>query len=230
MRRLLILSSKGEVKKSALTCSLAHTATVDYAEKAAIIDTNPRRNTSYWARIYKEQMDEDLVVEPGDISCVPEYLEEVQANRIPPDLVLIDTVLPFSMGSSKKFDLAVEAAKAVNLVLIPCRPTLSDVWAIDPAVRAASESQTPTLVVTSAILGLGGNRWQKDAENYLSKRLTSYPNTEKVPIKLENYEAFIRLLAQGTVSQVPNNSPQIEKATQEIIDLYKYIRERCTGT
>lgn len=228
MRRLLILSNKGVGEKSALTCSLAHTATVDYTEKAAIIDTNPRRNTSYWARIYKEQMDEDLVVESGDISCVPEYLEEVQANRIPPDLVLIDTVLPFSMGSSKKFDLAVEAAKAVNLVLIPCRPTLSDVWAIDPPVRAASESQTPTLVVTSAVLG--GNRWEKDAENYLSKRLTSYPNTEKAPIKLKNYEAFLSLLTQGIVSQVPDNSPQIEKATQEIIDLYQYIRERCTGT
>ena len=224
MKRLLILSSKGGLGKSALACSLAHTATVDYGEKAAIIDTNPRRNTSDWARIYKEQMDKDLVVESGDISCVPGYLEEVQANRVPPDLVLID----FSMGSSKNFDLAVEAAKAVNLVVIPCHPTLSDVWAIDAPVRAASESQTPTLVVTNAILGR--NRWQTDAENYLSKRLTSYPNTEKVPIKLENYEAFVRSLAQGTVSQVPDNSPQIEKATQEIINLYQYIRERCPCT
>ena len=127
----------------------------------------------------------DLVVESGNISCVPGYLEEVQANRVPPDLVLID----FSMGSSKNFDLAMEAAKAVDLVVIPCHPTLSDVWAIDAPVRAASESQTPTLVVTSAILGR--NRWQKDAENYLSKRLTSYPNTEKVPIKLENYEGVL---------------------------------------
>ena len=224
MRSLLILSSKAGGGKSALACSLAHTATVDYAEKAAIIDTNPRRNTSDWTRMYKEQMDEDLVVEPGDISRVPEYLEEVQANRVPPDLVLID----FSMGSSKNFDLAVEAAKAVNLVLIPCRPTLSDVWAIDAPVRAVSESRTYTLVVTTAILGK--NRWQKDAENYLSKRLKSYPNTEKVPIKLENYEVFVRSLAQGIVSQVPDNSPQIEKATQEIIDLYQYIRERCAGT
>lgn len=228
MKRLLIFSGKGKSGKSALACSLAHTATIDYAEKVAIIDADPRRNISYWARIYKEQMGKDLVVEPGDISCVPRYLEEVQANRIPPDLVLIDTVLPFSMGSSKNFDLAVEAANAVNLVLIPCRPTLSDIWAIDAPVRAASESQTPALVVVSAVLGR--NRWEKDAENYLSKRLKSYPNIEKMPIKLENYEAFVHLLAQGIASQVPDNSPQTEKATQEIIDLYQYVRERCTNT
>ena len=131
------------------------------------------------------------------------------------------------MGSSKNLDLAVEAAKAVNLVLIPCRPTLSDVWAIDASVGAASEAQTPALVVVSDMLGR--NRWEKDAENYLSKRLKSYPNIEKVPIKLENYEAFVHLLIQGKVSQ-SDNRLRIERATQEIIALYQYIQERYADT
>ena len=227
MKRLLILSGKRKSGQSALACSLAHAATVDYPDKVAIIDAHPRRHTPYWAKIYKEQMDIDLVVEPGHISYVPKYLEEIQTNRVRPDLVLIDTVLPFSMGSSKNLDLAVEAANAVNLVLIPCRPTLSDVWAIDASVRAASEAQTPALVVVSDMLGR--NRWEKDAENYLSKRLKSYPNIEKVPIKLENYEAFVHLLIQGKVSQ-SDNRLRIEKATQEIIALYQYIQERYADT
>ena len=222
MKSLLIFSGKGKSDQSALVCSLAYTATVHYGEKVAIIDANPRQDASYWAKIYKEQMHEDLVIEPGHISCVFEYVKRIETLEVRPDLVMI------SVGVSEKLNLAEAAANAVDLVLIPCHSTLFDVWAIDTPVRAAAESGTPTLLVLNVISGR--KRWQKDVENYLSKWLKSYPNIEKVPAKLESYEVFVHSLAQGKVSQVSDNSSEIERSTQEIIDLYQYIKERCTST
>ena len=223
MKSLLIFSSKRKSGKAALVCSLADVASSYREEKAAIIDTNPRQNASYWAEIYEEHMDRKLVVEQGYISCVPRYLEEIAESRVPPDLILIDTVLPFGVGLSKKVDLAVEAARKVDLVLILCHPTPFDVWGIEFLIRATSKANTPALVVLNT--GLNRNSQQKEVENNLAKLLKSYPNAKKEPYKLKNHEDFIRLLAQGKDLQKSSNSSKIEAMTREIVNLYQRIEQ-----
>ena len=215
MKHLLIFSNKSKSGKAALACSLADTATREYEKKTAIIDTNPRRDASHWAKIYEQQMNTDLVVEPGHISCVPEYLRRIGEQKTQPDWILI------SARTSEKFSLAVAAAKAVDLVLIPYHPTLSDLWAIDAPIKAASKAETPAMIVLNA--KQGGNLWRKDAEDYLSKLLESHPNVQKAPTELENHEDFVRLLVQGKDFQETDNSSKIEEATQEIRDLCQCI-------
>ena len=217
MKHLLIFSNNSELGKAALACSLADTAARKYEKKTAIIDTNPRQDVSSWAKIYEQQMNTDLVVEPGHISCVPEYLSRIKKERVRPDWILI------SARTSEKFSLAVAAAKAVDLVLIPYYPTLSDLWAIDAPIKAASKAETRAMIVLNA--KQGGNLWRKDAEDYLSKLLESHPNVQKAPTELENHEDFVHLLAYGKGSQESDKSSKIETATQEIRCLYQYIDE-----
>ena len=221
MKSLLIFSNKRKSGKMALACSIADAAAC-IGEKAAIIDAHPRRDASYWAKMYKEQMDRDLVVEPGYISCVPQYLKRMAIESVQPDWILI------SARASEKFDLAVTAARAVNMVLIPYYPTPFDLQSIKSSIRVASEAETPALVILNAIPGR--TSWEKDAENYLSTLLKSHPAVEKTSIKLEKHESFIRLLTQRKYLKKSDDGSKRKEVPQEIVDLYKHIDQQLISS
>jgi chromosome partitioning protein len=137
MRTVAIISQKGGAGKTTLAIHLAAAAAAD--KVALLIDTDPQATASRWAE-WRGGGDPE-VIDCGAPTLLPGKLSK--ARDLGAELVVIDTP-PHAEGMAR------QAAKAADLILVPCRPKAFDLAAIETTAELVRTSGKPAFVVMMA--------------------------------------------------------------------------------
>ena len=136
MRIIAIASRKGGAGKTTIAVHLA-AAAEQSGLRTVILDLDPQASAAAWADLRQAPR-------PELRSCVPNRLSLELARASNCDLAVIDTA-PHAEGG------ALAAARAAELVVIPCRPTLFDFRAIAATVDIARIAGTPAVVLLNGV-------------------------------------------------------------------------------
>jgi chromosome partitioning protein len=204
MQILAIISQKGGAGKTTLAVNLAVAAELQDVP-TVLIDLDPQSSAKTWHDI-RTKKDTPFVVS-AQASRLEEMIELARAHGA--ELVIIDTA-PHSESA------ALGAARAADLVLIPCRPAILDLKAIGTSEDLAALAKREALVVLNAVPHQGKLAEEAD------EAVRSY-GLNVAPVKLTQRAAYVQslTLGQGAQEFEPGG-----KAAQEIEDLYKWTRTR----
>ena len=202
MWTIAILSQKGGTGKTTLALHLAVAARTAH-QAVVVIDLDPQASAAGWKDSRK---DEDPVVVSIPAARLPQALET--AERGGADLVLIDTA-PYSG------EVALAAAEAADLVLIPCRPGILDLRAIGTTARIVKLSGKPAFVVLNTI--------PPRASNILAdaRDAVAVHGLKVAPVAIQQRAAYAHAL---TVGQTAQEYEVGGKAAEEMAALYVWVR------
>lgn len=200
MKTIALVSQKGGAGKTTIALHLAVAAELA-GKPTAVIDLDPQASASSWGDS-REQ--ETPVIVSAPASRLSKVLEAaIQANA---ELVIIDTA-PHSESAS------LTAARAADLVLIPCRPAILDLRAISNTVDLVKLAQTKAVIVLNTVPPRGS----------LADEATDAVGVYELPIspiRIGQRAAFMHSLTAGQTAQ--EYEPH-GKAAHEIQQLYKYV-------
>ncbi|RKU25643.1 chromosome partitioning protein ParA, partial [Candidatus Poribacteria bacterium] len=122
------------------------------------------------------------------------------------DLAIVDTA-PHSEATS------LAAARATDVVLVPCRPTLFDLHAIRETLDIALLANTPAIVILNAVPPRGHFAQQaRDA-------IATY-DIQPAPYQLSHRVAYMHAIVNGSTAQ--EYQPK-SKAADEVKQLFDYL-------
>jgi chromosome partitioning protein len=204
MKTVAVISQKGGAGKTTLAVNLAVAAEL-HNVATVLIDLDPQASAKTWHDI-RVRKDAPFVVS-AQASRLEEVLEASRTNGA--ELVIIDTA-PHSEAA------ALGAARAADLVLIPCRPAILDLKAIRISGDLTALAKKEAVVVLNAVPHQG--RLADEAE----EAVRSY-GLAVAPVKLTQRAAYVHSLTAGQTAQ--EFEPE-GKAAQEIGELYKWAYTR----
>jgi chromosome partitioning protein len=143
MKTLAIISQKGGSGKTTLALNLA-CAAESFGQRAVVIDLDPQASAKGW---HDHREKESPVVISAQASRIQDVLETARQNGA--DVCIVDTA-PHSETA------ALAAARAADLVLIPCRPGILDLRGISTSVDLVLLAKRPALIVLNAVPPRGG--------------------------------------------------------------------------
>jgi chromosome partitioning protein len=138
MNVLAFASRKGGAGKSTLAAHLAvhiHGAT----RRCLLVDDDPQGSLTLWNELRAEYGLPLKIVKRG----IGDIVKKARKNGV--DWVLVDTP---SNGSAS----VVEAIEAATFVIIPCRPGLFDIDAVQQTIALAQQERTPYAIVLNGAL------------------------------------------------------------------------------
>lgn len=138
MKTLAIISQKGGSGKTTLAVHLS-VAAEQRGLKAALFDLDPQASAASWADRRSNPCPTVLAAQAPRLSGLIAQAEAQEA-----DLVIID-----SAPNADTASLA--AAKAADIILIPCRPSAFDLNAIGTTISLAAVAGKPAYVVLNAV-------------------------------------------------------------------------------
>lgn len=138
MKTVAIISQKGGAGKTTLAIHLA-VAAEQRGFQTAIFDLDPQASAAAWSD--KRQEPRPAVVS-AQAARLPNLLEQAAQQRA--HLVVID-----SAPNADAASLA--AARAADLILIPCRPAAFDLNAIGTTLNLAAVAGKPAFVLLNAV-------------------------------------------------------------------------------
>ena len=204
MQTISLLAQKGGTGKTTLALSLA-VAAVRAGRTVAVIDLDPQASAGNWAD--RRALKEAPAVVSAHVPRLQSVIDTARQNGV--DLLLIDTP-----GKSEQAALA--AAKAADLVLIPCRPQIYDI---------------ETLAATKEIIELAGGR---PAFVILNAVPPQGRRHEEAKAAIEEIglavcpAAFVQRAAFGDAPNAGQTAAEFEpdgKAAQEISLVYKFVSD-----
>ena len=129
MKAIAVVSQKGGAGKTTLALHIAVAAELA-GLSAAILDMDPQGTAERWGEWRKE---EPPAVVAAKTTTLARRLEQARAAE--GDLVVIDTP-PLAQAEAR------EAARAADLILIPCRPSAFDLDAIRITATLRTHQET----------------------------------------------------------------------------------------
>ncbi|HLZ24521.1 MAG TPA: ParA family protein [Ktedonobacterales bacterium] len=201
MKTIAVLSQKGGTGKTTLAVHLA-TASTLAGRVAAIIDLDPQATAASWGD--RRQMEAPEVVS-GQAARLPQLMHLAQTRGA--DILFVDT-------APNADQAAAHAARAANIILVPCRPAAFDLEAIETTLMLAKTAGKPAYVVLNAVPPRSSIA--DEAEQGLTAR-----GTLVCPCRLAHRAAFTHGVIDGRTAQ--EFDPQ-GKAAQEVAELYKWLR------
>jgi chromosome partitioning protein len=205
------INQKGGVGKTMLILNIAGAA-VAQGLKPLVIDLDPQGSASAWAarRAKTIKPDANGDIWPAVIDCQPHRLPAVleQAAQTGIDLVIIDT-------PGKAEQTALAAARAADIIFVPCRPSKFDT---DP-IRTTQDilklaGDKPSFAILNAIPATG-TRHEKSFDDIRALGLPLCPHT------VGNRVAFLDAGDKGLT--VIEFDPKGQGA-QEVLQVYSYTR------
>ena len=197
-----MLSQKGGTGKTTLSLHLA-VASEKAGKRTVVIDLDPQASSAEW----KDGRKSDTpVVVPIPATRLPQAVQAARDGDA--DMVLIDTAPHAS-------DVALAAAEAADLVLIPCRAGILDLRAIGTTARAVKLAAKKAYVVLNAV--------PPRASNILAdaRAAVSVHGLEVAPVALRQRAAYVHALTAGQTAQ--EYEPK-GKADEDIAKLYRWLR------
>jgi len=203
MHTVVLAASKGGAGKTTLAAALS--ALAAQRDKAAIADLDPQRSLSRWLELrahFAPDLKSPTLYEGYD--TIAEASRQAQADGMgwlfidtPP--ALISTILPAIVQS--------------DLVLIPAKPSLLDLEAVDPIVNICRDYQKPFEFVITMVAGPGG------FTDIARKFLTHEGKVLSPPIASRQLYATA-MVKGGTAAEADKTG----KSAEEIKALWRAIR------
>ena len=175
MHTIAIVSRKGGAGKTTIAVNLA-AAAEQAGRRTAILDLDPQASAAGWFDLREAARPEVRI-------CLPHRLSHGLADIAGCDLAIIDTAPHAESG-------ALAAARAADLVLIPCRPAMFDLLALTAAVDIANIAGTPALAVLNAIPPRGKSTEQ-------ARAALAGCGIEIATPMLTHRQAFVHALSRG---------------------------------
>ena len=202
MLTVALVSQKGGSGKSTLAVNLAVAAAIA-GRSTLVIDLDPQGSASAWRA---GRSAEEPVVTAIQAHALDASLRTAREHE--GELVLIDTA-PHAEQA------ALSAARAADLVLIPCRPSLLDLRAIRASHDITALAQTRAAVVLNAVPARGA--LADEAETALAGQ-----GLEIAPVRIGQRADFVHAITAGAgVLEYQLNG----KAADEISRLYAWLLE-----
>lgn len=199
MKTISILSQKGGAGKTTIAINLAGAAEAE-GLRTAIIDLDPQASAKAW---HDHRQKESPVVISAQAARLQEVLATAAAHGA--GLCIIDTA-PHSETA------ALAAAKAADLILIPCRPSYIDLKAISTSVDLVQLAKRPAMFVLSCV-----RPGDKSLPDQAEQGLSIY-RIPVAPVRITLRSAFVHSLTAGkTVNEYEPDSA----AAREILALFK---------
>ena len=202
MHTVAILSQKGGTGKTTLALHLA-IAAEKVGQLAAVIDLDPQASAAGWK---DSRPGETPVVVSVPATRLPQALQAARDGNA--DLALIDSA-PHSG------DVALAAAEAADLVLIPCRAGILDLRAIGATARIVKLAGKRAFVVLNAM--------PPRAPKVLAdaRAAVAIHGLEVAPFSLQQRATYAHALTAGQTAQEYEPGG---KAADEVAQLYKWLR------
>ena len=199
MKTLAIISQKGGVGKTTLATCLAVAAETD-GKKTAIFDLDPQATASFWKDIRKAETPAVASVHAIRLAAMQQAARDTGA-----DLVIID-------GAAVARDVAFDAAKVADFVLVPTKAAVFDTKAMTHTLDVVRQCDKPCSVVLTFVPPVGSEI--EDAATTVAQLHAAI-----CPVLIGNRKAYFR--AQSTGLAVQEYEPH-GKAATEISRLYAY--------
>ena len=202
MHVIALLSQKGGTGKTTLSLHLA-VAAERAGHVAAVIDLDPQASAAGWK---DSRPAETPVVVSIPATRLPQALDLARGAEA--ELVLLDTA-PHSS------DVALAAAEAADVVLIPCRAGILDLRAIGATARLAKIAGKPAYVVLNSL--------PPRATNVIAdaRDAVAVHGLEVAPVTIQQRAAFAHALTAGQTAQEYESDG---KAADEVAQLYTWLR------
>lgn len=138
MNTLAVLSRKGGTGKTTLTVNLA-VAAERAGHRVAIVDLDSQASASEWGDWREAETPEVISVHSARL---PQELHKLKQQGI--TFALLDT-------PPKIEDIALDAAKAADLAIIPCKLGAFDLKAIEKTILVGNMAKCPMRIVFNAV-------------------------------------------------------------------------------
>jgi chromosome partitioning protein len=200
MKTIAIISQKGGAGKTTLALHLA-VAAEQAGRPAAIIDLDPQASATGWG-------DHRGKENPAVVSSQASRLDQVMsaAREGGAALAIIDTA-PHSESA------ALAAARSADFILIPCRPAILDLRAINSTIELAKLAGKPAAVVLNSVPPRGS--LGEDADQAIELY-----GVEVCPARISQRAVFVHALTEGLTAQ---EYEPAGKGAREIRHLYKWV-------
>ncbi len=203
MKTIAILSQKGGAGKTTLALHIAVAATQG-GLNTLVVDLDPQASAAKWSDRREAELP---IVKSAHASRLGPVLEKARTHD--GHLVILDTA-PHSDS------IALQAARAADLIIVPCRPAILDLEAIANTLDLTRGIKRPSIVVLNAVAPSGSEA--DEAEEAIREL-----GAEVCPVRLVNRVAFSRSLITGHAAQ---EFEPTGKAAQEAQSLHTFIHER----
>lgn len=203
MKKIAFLSQKGGSGKTTLA---VHTAVAAYedGERVVVIDTDPQKSATMWG---ETRIHDAPIVATAAATELQRVLNAAQQERM--TLAIVDTA-PHAAPDATRI------VRAVDLVVIPCRPTAFDIAAAGSAVDIVKAAGVPAVFVLSACPF-------RSPEIGETRILLADYGLPIAPIEIIDRRAFARAVATGrAVTEFESDG----KAAGEIRILWNWLKEQ----
>lgn len=200
MKTLAILSQKGGTGKTNTAVNLA-VASQLAGHPTALIDLDPQASAAKWGD--RREGDSPMVLS-AHASRLKETLFTAEQNGA--TLAIIDTA-PSTDPS------LLNVAKSSDLALIPCRPGMFDLEAIESTILVTEMAKTPARILFNAVRA--NSRIIDEA-----KSAVEVYDVPCSPCTLGDRVTFSRAIVGGMSAQEFEPSG---KASREVLALYRYV-------
>ena len=207
MKTIAIISQKGGAGKTTLALHLA-TSSALAGKNTAIIDLDPQASAANWGDRRQAELPVVLSAHASRLAHEIRRVEDMEG-----DLLIIDTA-PHSDSA------ALEAAKAADLILVPCRPAILDIEAISNTLDLVKTTGTPIFVVMNAVAPQG-------SEAAEAAEAIAGLGVGMCPVELHQRVAFSRALITG---QSAEEFEPGGKAAREAAQLHAFVCEHLNTT
>ena len=211
MAVVAVINQKGGVGKTSIATNLA--SALAQNQHTMLLDSDPQRSAAGWATL-NTNTNLLLTVQGVDAGTMS---RDVRACEEKYDWTIIDC----PPGINK---VNVDAIRAADVVLIPCKPRVWDVWACGDIVEAVKRRQQANRGWPKAAFVISMERPRTrfsqsigDALKELGLPLLQARTTER--------EAYAQAASEGR--SVLTGRDRVAK--QEILDLQQEIEEMCNG-
>jgi len=201
MITIALISQKGGVGKTTLAIHLA-TAFEAQGRQTLLVDLDPQTSAAEWKDARQAKRPYVMAMPPSRLGKALETAREHQA-----EVVVLDTA-PHSEGT------ALDAARAADLILVPCQPSIMDLRAMRKTADLLNYVKKPTYAVLNAVAPQG------TVADEAGRAITAQFGIPVCPIRLGQRVAFNRCLLTGQTAQEYEPG---SKAAQEIDALLQWV-------
>jgi chromosome partitioning protein len=203
MRTLAVASRKGGAGKTTLALHLA-VASEAAGRAAVVLDLDPQASATVWRDMRRAETPPVTAIPAARLKHALTTAREHGA-----ELAIIDT-------PPQAESVILDAARASDLILVPCRPAILDMRAIGATIDIARLAGKPAVIVVNGAPTRGG---------LVTDAMTALKRTHGVPVApvaVGHRAAFFHALTDGQVAQ--EFEPK-GKAADEIRQLYTWAVE-----
>jgi chromosome partitioning protein len=198
---IAVIAQKGGVGKTTLALSLA-VAAQRAGKTAAIVDLDPQATACNWG-------DRRNSNAPVIVSAQPARLPQIlkSAQDAGAQFVVIDT-------PPRAEQAAMSAAKAANLILIPCRPAVFDLDTVSTTLELIRHAGNSSIAAILNDVPARGSRGEQAAD--VIKAL-------EVPVCQASFGHRAAFSDAGALGQSAQEYDPNGKAAEEIEQVYKFV-------